>query len=141
MYVRLVLCSPWDFGTIFLESCTQPRDVSAYNLLWTKVARHLYHFCATIFCVQQTSTAGPPLGPPYGYLSATGIQAIAFQPIDQSNVVTAYAAFPIFLVSNDVTTRAFGLSWILNMLQAPRGQGMACCRETACAYVRLYACM
>ena len=73
----------------------------------------------------QGSTSGPPYGPPYGYLSAAGIPSIAFEEIDDVTVVTAYGSYPIFLVANDTTTRGVGLAWILNMLQAPRGQGTA----------------
>jgi hypothetical protein len=54
---------------------------------------------------------------PPDYISATGIQAIAFEEITDNNIVTPYAAFPVMLADATV-----GLSWYLQMIQGPRMQ-------------------
>lgn len=78
------------------------------------------HGIAGLFASVTNVTAS---GPPVNYVSACGIQSIAFEEVDDLTVVTPYAAFPIFLVGNDTYTRGVGLAWILAMIQAPRGQG------------------
>eukprot|EP01102_Stenamoeba_stenopodia_P001672 TRINITY_DN11510_c0_g1_i1.p1 TRINITY_DN11510_c0_g1~~TRINITY_DN11510_c0_g1_i1.p1 ORF type:complete len:553 (+),score=122.93 TRINITY_DN11510_c0_g1_i1:63-1661(+) len=52
------------------------------------------------------------------YLSASGIEEIAFQP-STNRVVTPYASFPVWLAAGD----AIGAAWYLTMLQGPRMQG------------------
>eukprot|EP01129_Flabellula_baltica_P008794 TRINITY_DN3526_c0_g1_i1.p1 TRINITY_DN3526_c0_g1~~TRINITY_DN3526_c0_g1_i1.p1 ORF type:complete len:477 (+),score=86.60 TRINITY_DN3526_c0_g1_i1:13-1443(+) len=54
-----------------------------------------------------------------GYISATGIQSIAFQPIQRKDIITPYGAFPVLLAD-----QAVGLTWLQNMIKAPRMQGM-----------------
>ncbi len=45
-----------------------------------------------------------------GYISATGIQQIASQPIEEEDVVTPYSVFPTILFDHGV-----GLTWWKNM--------------------------
>lgn len=54
---------------------------------------------------------------PSSYISATGIQEIAFQQITDNQIVTPYAAFPTMLADLPV-----GLAWYLQMLQGPKMQ-------------------
>lgn len=64
-----------------------------------------------------TDVVSQPGELPPDYISATGIQQIAFELITDNNVVTPYAAFPVMLA--DLAT---GLAWYLQMIQAPRMQ-------------------
>jgi hypothetical protein len=57
-------------------------------------------------------------GPPPDYISATGIQKIAFETVQRTDVITPYGAFPTMLA--DLPT---GLAWYLQMLKGPRMQG------------------
>jgi hypothetical protein len=52
------------------------------------------------------------------YNGAVGIQSIAFQTVQRSDVITPYSAFPSLLANEGV-----GLAWYCNMLQGPRMQG------------------
>jgi hypothetical protein len=51
------------------------------------------------------------------YLGASGIAELAFQPVQQTTVVTPYAAFPLILLD-----RGMGLVWYKNMIAAGKGQ-------------------
>jgi hypothetical protein len=53
------------------------------------------------------------------YLSAAGIQEIAFELIQENDVVTPYASFPQFLATKEPS----GLIWYHNMLTGPKMQG------------------
>jgi hypothetical protein len=53
------------------------------------------------------------------YVSATGIQEIAFQRVLTNNLVTPYAAFPL-LIEN--ITKPFGLAWYASMLKGSKMQ-------------------
>jgi len=55
---------------------------------------------------------------PDGYISATGIQELAFQHVEDRDVITPYAAFPLFLASFD-----HGLVWYAHMLNGSKMQG------------------
>jgi len=57
-------------------------------------------------------------GPVSQYISAVGIQQIAFQPIETTTLVTPYGAMPVILA--DFPT---GLVWYFNMLVGSRMQG------------------
>jgi len=52
------------------------------------------------------------------YISATGIQQIAFEEVQRKDVITPYGSFPSILANFSV-----GLVWYLNMLKGPRMQG------------------
>jgi len=53
------------------------------------------------------------------YLSACGIQQIAFQPIEHESVVTPYGSFPVIMANESI-----GLAWYLNMLHGPAMQNL-----------------
>eukprot|EP00762_Andalucia_godoyi_P007169 ANDGO_08111.mRNA.1 hypothetical protein CAOG_08566 len=53
------------------------------------------------------------------YFSDCGIQPIAFEMVSHHDVVTPYGAYPMLLIAPE-----FGLSWLLNMIQGPRGQSI-----------------
>jgi hypothetical protein len=57
----------------------------------------------------------PP--PPPGYISATGIAAVAVQPVLRQDVVTPYASFPVMLANLPT-----GLLWYNTMLKAGKMQ-------------------
>lgn len=52
------------------------------------------------------------------YNGAVGIQSIAFEIVERTDVITPYSTFPSLL-----TNLGVGLSWYCNMLQGPRMQG------------------
>ena len=52
-----------------------------------------------------------------GYISAAGIQELAYQEIERRDVLTGYATFPLFLIEN-VTA----LLWFDNYLKGPKAQ-------------------
>jgi hypothetical protein len=52
------------------------------------------------------------------YIGATGIQELAAQPVQRTDVITPYAAFPV--IQQDV---GVGLCWYAAMLAPPRMQG------------------
>ncbi len=54
------------------------------------------------------------------YVSATGIQEIAFQPVRTTDLVTPYAAYPLLI---EEESRPYGLAWYANMLQGSKMQG------------------
>jgi hypothetical protein len=56
---------------------------------------------------------------PMNYYNDCGIQQIAHEPVGHLDVVTPYGAYPLLLISP-----RFGLSWLLNMIQGPRGQSI-----------------
>jgi hypothetical protein len=53
------------------------------------------------------------------YLSACGIQQIAFQPIEHESVITPYGSFCVIMANESI-----GLAWYLNMLHGPAMQNM-----------------
>jgi hypothetical protein len=53
-----------------------------------------------------------------GYISACGIQSIAYEKVQYTDVVTPYGAFPVMMAS-----APHGLAWYLAMLQGSRMQG------------------
>eukprot|EP01028_Stygiella_incarcerata_P001319 TRINITY_DN1217_c0_g1_i3.p1 TRINITY_DN1217_c0_g1~~TRINITY_DN1217_c0_g1_i3.p1 ORF type:complete len:485 (+),score=127.43 TRINITY_DN1217_c0_g1_i3:97-1551(+) len=53
-----------------------------------------------------------------GYISATGIQEVAFQKVLRTDVVTPYATFPTLMANETV-----GALWLWNMLRGDRMQG------------------
>lgn len=59
----------------------------------------------------------PPNGTIQDYISATGIQEIAFEPVLRRDVITGYGTYNIFLVE-PITA----LIWFDNYLKAPKGQ-------------------
>lgn len=59
----------------------------------------------------------PPENPDCGYISPTGVQELAFEPVLRRDVITGYSTFPLFLVDN-VTA----LIWYDNYLKGPKGQ-------------------
>jgi len=68
------------------------------------------------------SVSAPPgvvCGTDAGYCSATGIEELAYQAVDQDLVVTPYAAFPSILVD-----RGAGLAWYNYMLSLPGMQSL-----------------
>jgi len=60
----------------------------------------------------------PPGQLPPTYISATGIQSIAFEPVLRRDVVTPYGAFPVMLADLGI-----GLAWYNMMLQGSSMQG------------------
>lgn len=60
----------------------------------------------------------PPGQLPPEYISATGIQSIAFQPISRRDIITPYGAYPTMLA--DLGT---GLAWYNTMLKGSAMQG------------------
>eukprot|EP01132_Coremiostelium_polycephalum_P011343 gene11343-13890_t len=62
-----------------------------------------------------TNVTTPGVNP--NYMSATGIQEIAFEQIETNDVMTPYGSFPLFLVN-----QSLGLSWYHNMLSGPSMQ-------------------
>jgi hypothetical protein len=53
-----------------------------------------------------------------GYISATGIQEVAFQKVLRADVITPYAAFPTLIANETI-----GALWLWNMLRGDRMQG------------------
>ncbi len=62
----------------------------------------------------------PPVCGGGGYVSALGIQAIAFQNVTCARIVTPYAASPMLASEH---SRAAGLVWYAHMLNRSRMQG------------------
>jgi hypothetical protein len=52
-----------------------------------------------------------------GYISAAGVESIAFEPVSRRDVITPYGSYGIML-----TDLSAGLCWYNNMLQGPRMQ-------------------
>eukprot|EP01133_Synstelium_polycarpum_P011003 gene11003-12823_t len=71
-----------------------------------------------LFASVNNVTAFPSLSP--NYMSASGIQEIAFQNIPSNDVMTPYGAYPLFLVNELGITG--GLAWYFNMLSGPAMQ-------------------
>jgi hypothetical protein len=55
-----------------------------------------------------------------GYISATGIQEIAFMFVQTNSLVTPYGAYPLMI---DEETRPYGLAWYAAMLKGSKMQG------------------
>ncbi|KAG2378722.1 hypothetical protein C9374_007870 [Naegleria lovaniensis] len=53
------------------------------------------------------------------YVSACGIQQIASQYVEHTDIITPYGSFPIMLADRNI-----GLMWYLNMLQGTKMQGV-----------------
>jgi len=54
------------------------------------------------------------------YISATGIQEIAFQLVRTNQLVTPYGAYPLLI---EEESRGFGLAWYASMLKGSKMQG------------------
>lgn len=78
---------------------------------WDAVVNHQPGLLASINDVTDGSQDIPD------YISAAGIETIAFQPVSRRDVVTPYGSYGLMLVNQTV-----GLCWYNNMLQAPRMQ-------------------
>ena len=60
------------------------------------------------------------------YLSACGIEQVAFQSVDHQSVVTPYASFSVIMANESI-----GLAWYLNMLHGPAMQNIYGSTEAA----------
>lgn len=79
---------------------------------WDAVLASLPGFFASVNDVTSGSQEIP------GYISATGVQAVAFEEVLRRDVVTPYAGYSMLLF--DLPT---GLCWYNNILRGPRMQG------------------
>ena len=59
----------------------------------------------------------PPGKPIPSYVSAAGIQALAFEPVLRRDVITGYGTYPLFLTDKNI-----GLLWYHNFLKGPKCQ-------------------
>ena len=79
---------------------------------WDAVQSSLPGFFASVNDVTNGTQEIP------GYISATGVQAVAFEEVLRRDVVTPYAGYAMLLF--DLPT---GLCWYNNVLRGPRMQG------------------
>ncbi|CAN0463038.1 unnamed protein product, partial [Phaeothamnion confervicola] len=70
------------------------------------------------------TSALDPAGDGKGYLDGAGIEGVTGQKLRNQHIYTLYGAFPsLLLYSDDPSKPNLALTWVLNMLKAPRMQG------------------